>query len=330
MLRCRLSGHRSVLVQPVCQWGRRLQHPTRSMSGVGGQQVGWVPVSAHVNITQARSGVLFLRLKEHSHFASVSSIKQMDPRTRTRVAATLWPNWEWVMGKDPPTPKHPLCFLVNHQWTKNTAAHQSWYLWTRYSIWVHVKLGSETHFCLFLTLTLLCAHMNPVVMLPTCFAPLVKSSKRQFTFFCCISVGSVMLCYLHSPFPICGHLSNNTVVLDGNSCFSHAANLSWCGYKYLVDCLSKRGIPVCSRLLIDSLTWRINSTECVKGTSTLHNAHLLKYNSKTVILRCKWGRKSLFMSQAKFILFWNVSLNLFFFYNKSVLYISQGPFNACV
>lgn len=151
-----------------------------------------------------------------------------------------------------------------------------------------------------------------------------------YVFFCCISVGSVMLCYLHSPFPICGHLSNNTVVLDGNSCFSHAANLSWCGYKYLVDCLSKRGIPVCSRLLIDSLTWRINSTECVKGTSTLHNAHLLKYNSKTVILRCKWGRKSLFMSQAKFILFWNVSLNLFFFYNKSVLYISQGPFNACV
>lgn len=183
VLLCRLSGHRSVLVQPVCQWGRRLQHPTRSMSGVGGQQVGWVPVSTHVNITQAWSGGLFLRLKEHSRFASVSSIKQMDPRTRTRVAATLWPNWECVMGKDPPTPKHPLCFLVNHQWTKNTVAHQSWYLWTRYSIWVHVKLGSETHFCLFLTLTLLCAHMNPVVMLPTCFAPLVKSSKRQFTFF---------------------------------------------------------------------------------------------------------------------------------------------------
>lgn len=40
VLLCGLSGHRSVLVQPVCQWGRRLQHPTRSMSGVGGQQVG--------------------------------------------------------------------------------------------------------------------------------------------------------------------------------------------------------------------------------------------------------------------------------------------------
>lgn len=113
-----LSGLCSVLVQPVCQWGRRLQHPTRSMSGVGGQQVGWVQVYNHVNITQARSGVLFLRLKEHFRLPSVSSIKQMDPRTRTRVAATLWLNWEWVMGKDPRTPKHPLCFLVNHQWTK--------------------------------------------------------------------------------------------------------------------------------------------------------------------------------------------------------------------
>lgn len=304
MLLCRLSGLCSVLVQPVCQWGRRLQHSTCSMSGIGGQQVGWVPVYNHVNITQARSGVLFLRLKEHSRFPSVSSIKQMDPRTRTRVAATLWPNWEWVMGKKNLPPPNTLFASL---WTISEQKHCC----TSELIPMNTLeyLGScQTQFWDTL-LPFSDADSSLCTYELCCDAANLLSStsevlKATVYVFCYISVSSVMLCYLNSQFPICGHLSNNTVVLDGKSCFSYEANLNWCGYKYLVNCLSKRGIPVCSRLnfnfLIDSLTWRINSTKCVKGTSTLHNAHLLKYNSKTVILWCKWGRKSLFMSQAKF------------------------------
>lgn len=39
-----VPGHRCVLVQPVSQRGGRLQHPTRSLSSVGRQQVGWAPL----------------------------------------------------------------------------------------------------------------------------------------------------------------------------------------------------------------------------------------------------------------------------------------------
>lgn len=59
-----LSGYCSVLVQSLCQWGRRLQHQTCSLPCVGGQQVG---------------------------------IKQMDSWTRPGVAATLWPKRNWMM-----------------------------------------------------------------------------------------------------------------------------------------------------------------------------------------------------------------------------------------
>lgn len=40
-------------------------------------------------------------------FLSACSVKQMDPWTRPRMAATLWPKWNWMMEKENLPHPHP-------------------------------------------------------------------------------------------------------------------------------------------------------------------------------------------------------------------------------
>ena len=46
-----VAGYSSVLVQPVPQWGGRLQHKTCCLSCTSGQQVGWVSLSRSLSVS---------------------------------------------------------------------------------------------------------------------------------------------------------------------------------------------------------------------------------------------------------------------------------------